>query len=60
MASNARVIENADGLIRLAKPKGPAKIDGMVALAMSLGTHCKQRPHPEGEGLSYVPQALMF
>lgn len=42
MSSNVRVHKNADGLIRPEKPKGPAKIDGVVALAMAMGAHCKQ------------------
>lgn len=42
MVGNAEVDVNVDGLMKAAKPKGAAKIDGITALAMSLGHHCKQ------------------
>lgn len=37
MASNVEVKANADNLIKPVKPRGHAKIDGIVALAMALG-----------------------
>jgi phage terminase large subunit-like protein len=45
-AGNVEVHENADGLIKPVKPRGAAKIDPIVALAMSMGTHCKRSEEP--------------
>lgn len=43
MAGNVEVVENSDGLIKPTKPKNSGrKIDGIAALAMAMGTHCKQ------------------
>jgi phage terminase large subunit-like protein len=44
MAGNVEVVENADGLIKPSKPRNSGKkIDGIAALAMAMGTHCKQQ-----------------
>lgn len=42
-AGNVEVDQNVDGLIKAVKPKNSAKVDGITALAMSLGRHCKQQ-----------------
>jgi phage terminase large subunit-like protein len=43
MAGNVEVIENSDGLLKPTKPRNSGrKIDGIAALAMAMGTHCKQ------------------
>lgn len=42
-AGNIEVQENADRLIKPVKVRNAQKIDGIVALAMSMGAHCKQR-----------------
>lgn len=56
MASNVEVQENADGFIKAVKPKTALKIDGIVALAMSMGTHCKQKKVEE----TYTESPLIF
>ena len=41
-AGNIEVVENVDGLMKPTKPNNSGrKIDGIVALAMAMGTHCK-------------------